>query len=359
MVKEILYPLVDSFTAFNVFRYISFRTAYGAVTALLISYIIGPKLIKILTEFRIGQTIRRDGPKTHYVKAGTPTMGGVLIIIAFSISILLWQEWKSLYIWIILLTALGFGCLGFIDDYLKLSRESSDGIRSKVKFSGQLCISFIIMLIVYVNRNPETTQLYVPFLKRPLFDMGILYIPFGMLLLSGMSNAVNLTDGLDGLAVGLVVIALMACSLLAYLTGHIKFAEYLGIPHIAGAGELTIAASSLMGACVGFLWYNVHPAEIMMGDTGSLTLGGLIGIIGILIKKELILLVISGVFIMEVLSVIIQVLYFKRTGKRVFKMAPLHHHFEKLGMAESKIVARFWILGCMFAILGLSTIKIQ
>jgi phospho-N-acetylmuramoyl-pentapeptide-transferase len=286
-------------------------------------------------------------------------MGGALIIIAFIISVLLWQEISAFYTWIILLTAVGFGSLGFMDDFLKITKKNSDGLRAGVKFSGQLLVSFGVMLIIYLTRNDYTTLLYIPFLKSAVLNLGIFYIPFGMLLIVGMSNAVNLTDGLDGLATGLVIIGLIAFTLLAYLSGHSEFARYLFIPYLQGAGELTVSVTALLGSSVGFLWFNSHPAEVMMGDTGSLSLGGLLAVFSLLLKKEILLLIIGGVFVMETISVIIQVLHYKRTGRRVFKMAPIHHHFELSGWAESKVVTRFWILGGMFAILGLSTLKIQ
>ena len=359
MIKAIFYPLVDTIRAFNIFQYITFRSAYAAVTALLISFLFGPWVIKRLTQLKLGQEIRSDGPQTHLAKAGTPTMGGTLIIISFVLSVVLWQELGSFYSWVVLLTALGLGGLGFADDFLKISKKNSDGLRASVKFWGQILVSAAVMIVVYLSRNDQTTLLYIPFLKNPILDLGIFYIPFGMFLIVGMSNAVNLTDGLDGLATGLTLIDLLAVTILAYLTGHSEFAGYLYIPFIPGAGELTISATALLGACVGFLWFNTHPAEVMMGDTGSLTLGGLLAVFSILLKKEILMLIIGGVFVMETLSVMIQVAYFKRTGKRVFKMAPLHHHFELSGWAESKVVARFWILGGMFAILGLSTLKLQ
>ncbi|MCG8453716.1 MAG: phospho-N-acetylmuramoyl-pentapeptide-transferase [Spirochaetales bacterium] len=359
MIKAILFPLVDTIKAFNIFQYITFRAAYASVTALLVSFLFGPWVIRKLTELKLGQEVRSDGPQSHLVKAGTPTMGGVLIILAFLFAVILWQDVAQIYTWIVLVTALGLGGLGFADDFLKITKKNSDGLRAGVKFSGQMIVSFVVMLLIYMVRNEETTLLYLPFIKGAVFDLGLLYIPFGMLMIVGMSNAVNLTDGLDGLATGLTVICLIAFIILAYLTGHSEFAQYLYIPFIRGAGELSIATAALLGACVGFLWFNAHPAEVMMGDTGSLTLGGLMAVFSLLLKKEILLLIIGGVFVMETLSVIIQVLHFKRTGKRVFKMAPLHHHFELYGWAESKVVARFWILGGMFAILGLSTLKLQ
>lgn len=359
MIKAIFYPLADTVSAFNIFQYISFRSAYAAVTALMISFLFGPGVIRGLTRLNLRQKVRTDGPRTHLAKSGTPTMGGVLIIIALAVSMILWQEITSLYTWTVLLAAGGFGVLGFVDDFLKITRGNSDGLRAGVKFSGQIVVSFAVMLLIVITGNPETTRLYIPFFKNAVLDMGLLYIPFGMLLIAGMSNAVNLTDGLDGLAAGLVIIAAAAFAALAYLTGHSEFAQYLYIPFLSGSGELTISAAAMLGASVGFLWFNTHPAEVMMGDTGSLTLGGLLAVFALMLKKEILLLIIGGVFVIETLSVIIQVLYFKRTGRRVFRMAPLHHHFELSGWAESKVVARFWIIGGMFAILGLSTLKIQ
>ena len=359
MIKAIFYPLADTVSAFNIFQYISFRSAYAAVTALMISFLFGPGVIRGLTRLNLRQKVRTDGPQTHLAKSGTPTMGGVLIIIALAVSMILWQEITSLYTWTVLLAAGGFGVLGFVDDFLKITRGNSDGLRAGVKFSGQIVVSFAVMLLIVITGNPETTRLYIPFFKNAVLDMGLLYIPFGMLLIAGMSNAVNLTDGLDGLAAGLVIIAAAAFAALAYLTGHSEFAQYLYIPFLSGSGELTISAAAMLGASVGFLWFNTHPAEVMMGDTGSLTLGGLLAVFALMLKKEVLLLIIGGVFVIETLSVIIQVLYFKRTGRRVFRMAPLHHHFELSGWAESKVVARFWIIGGMFAILGLSTLKIQ
>ncbi len=359
MIKAFLYPLVDVVSAFNVFQYLSFRSAYAAVTALLLAFLLGPWVIQKLSKFKIGQIIRLDGPESHQAKAGTPTMGGLLIILAFILSVLLWQDLSSGYILIVLIATLGFGLIGFLDDYLKITKSDSSGMRAGVKFAGQIIVAMIVMIVIFVTRNSETTLLYLPFLKRAVLDMGLLYIPFGMLMMVGMSNAVNLTDGLDGLATGLVIIALIAVTVLAYLSGHIEFANYLIIPYLAGAGELTIASTALLGACVGFLWFNTHRAEIMLGDSGSLTLGGVLAVFSLLLKKEILLLIIGGVFVIEVLSVMIQVFYFKKTGRRVFRMAPLHHHFELSGWEESKVVARFWILGGMFAILGLSTLKIQ
>ncbi len=359
MIRELLYPLADTIGAFNIFQYISFRAAGAVVSSLLISFLLGPWVIRKLTQLKAGQSIREDGPESHFVKAGTPTMGGVLIVASFVVSVLFWQNLRGFYSWIVLFTVVGLGALGYMDDYLKISRKNSDGLHAKVKFLGQVLVSFGIMLFIYHFRNEQTTLLYLPFLKNAVLDMGIFYIPFGMLLIVGMSNAVNLTDGLDGLAAGLVIMALLAITVLAYLSGHAEFAQYLIIPHLPGAGELTISTMALTGACVGFLWFNTHPAEVMMGDTGSLSLGGILAVFALLLKKEILLLVIGGMFVLETVSVVIQVLHFRKTGKRVFRMAPLHHHFELSGWAESKVVARFWILGGLFAVLGLSTLKLQ
>ena len=359
MLKDILLPLVQYFSPLNVFQYITFRSAYAAVTALLLSFLLGPRVILGLKKLKFGEEIRSDGPKSHLAKSGTPTMGGLLIIASFVFSVLMWQDIPALYTWIVVLTCLGLGLLGFIDDYLKIHRPTSRGVNVSTKLISQFSVALLVMVLVYVFRNEYTTLLYIPFRKQPLLDMGWLYIPFGTFLIVGMSNAVNLTDGLDGLAVGLSIIVLLAFTVLSYLTGHMEFAEYLFIPGIKGAGELTVSTTALLGACVGFLWFNSHPAEVMMGDTGSLTLGGILAVFSILLKKEILLLVIGGVFVLEIFSVIIQVLYFRLTSKRVFLMAPLHHHFELIGWKESKVVLRFWILGAMLAILGLSTLKIQ
>ncbi len=359
MFEAIFYPLVEYFSFFNIFKYISFRSAYAAVTALLISFLFGPRVIKMLTRLKLGQEVRDDGPETHLSKAGTPTMGGVLIVLSVTISVLLWQDLSEFYTWVTLIALVGFGVLGFFDDYLKITRKSSEGLRSGFKLWGQLIISTVIMLVLYLFRNEHTTLLYMPFFKNAILDLGVLYIPFGVFWLVGFSNAVNLTDGLDGLATGLMIIALIAFTAIAYLSGHAVFADYLQIPFLKGSGELTVVTFAFLGACVGFLWFNCHPAEIMMGDTGSLSMGGFIATLSLILKKEILLVIIGGVFVIETVSVMIQVYSFKRTGKRVFKMAPLHHHFELSGWAESKVVARFWILGGLFAILGLSTLKLQ
>ncbi len=359
MLKSLLFPLVKVLTFFNVFQYITFRAAYAAITALIISFIFGPKLIEILKRKKAGQEIRKDGPETHKAKSGTPTMGGILIILAIVVSVLLWQDLDLTYTWVCIFALVGFGAIGFVDDYLKVFRHSSDGLRASFKFGAQTVLSTIIVVFIFMTRHQYTTLLYLPFFKFPIVNLSYFYIPFGVFVIVAFSNAVNLTDGLDGLATGLMVMVGIAFAVVAYVSGRPDFAAYLQIPFVDGGGELTILSFALVGACVGFLWYNSHPAEIIMGDTGSLSLGGLIGVLALLLKKEILVVIIGGMFVIEAVSVVIQVFYFKLTGKRVFLMAPLHHHFEKKGWAESKVVTRFWILGGMLTILSLSTLKIQ
>jgi phospho-N-acetylmuramoyl-pentapeptide-transferase len=359
MFPEFLYPLVRYFTPFNVFQYITFRAAYAAITSLLICFIFGPAIIRFLQRKEAGESIRIDGPTTHKAKSGTPTMGGLMIILAIVVSSVLWMDIATVYTWVILLSVVGFGLLGFVDDWLKTYRKQTGGMEASVKFIGQIALALTVSLFLYFNPTQHTTLLYIPFIKQPVLDLGIFYVPFGVLLLVGTTNAVNLTDGLDGLATGLVILVGLTFTALSYLAGRVDFADYLQIPFLAGAGELSVFALALVGACVGFLWFNAHPAEVMMGDTGSLSLGGAIGVMAMMIKKEILLIVVGGVFVLEAASVIIQVASYKMRGKRVFKMAPLHHHFELIGWAESKVVLRLWILGGLFAILSLSTLKLR
>ena len=359
MFYRFVYPLVRFFTPLNVFQYITFRAAYAAITSLLICFLFGPSVISFLRRKEAGESIRADGPQTHQVKSGTPTMGGLLMIPAIVLSSILWMDVASYYTWAVVFTVLGFGLIGFIDDYLKLYRRNSDGMRAGVKIAGQTIVALVVTLWLYGRGSTVTTQLFFPFFKDPLIDLSVLYIPFGVFLLVGCTNAVNLTDGLDGLATGLVIMVALTFAALAYLAGRVDFASYLQIVFVPSGGELAIFCLAVVGACVGFLWYNAHPAEIMMGDTGSLALGGAIGVVAMTIKKEILLVVIGGVFVLEVLSVIIQVVSYKTRKKRVFLMAPIHHHFELMGWAESKVVMRLWILGGLFAILSLSTLKIR
>ena len=358
MFYKFIYPLYKYWTAFNVFQYITFRAAYAALTTLLLCYVTGPRIIAALRQLKIGQSIREDGPRSHLSKGGTPTMGGVLIILAVIISMLLWQDLESSVVWIIAASFAGFGAIGFIDDFLKIKAHNSKGLSPAAKLILQFILAAAVTLYLYFEMN-ISTAIYVPFFKNPVIDMGVWWIPFAMLLIVGESNAVNLSDGLDGLAAGLLIFVFITLAILTYVTGRVDFSKYLGIPYIEDGGELTIFCLAAIGACVGFLWFNAHPAEVFMGDVGSLSLGGVIAVISLLIKKEILILIIGGVFVLEAASVIIQVLVFKIRKQRVFKMAPLHHHFELSGWAETKVVTRFWILGALCAIIALSTLKIQ
>jgi phospho-N-acetylmuramoyl-pentapeptide-transferase len=356
---KLLYPLVRLAGIFNVFQYVTFRAAYAAITALLIAFLLGPWMIRKLRALKVGQVVRGDGPETHLAKAGTPTMGGLLIIASMVIALLLWQDPANPYTWIVGLAVVGYGGIGFVDDWLKIRRKSSGGLRASLKLIAQFALALGIVLALYLGRNEHTTMLYIPLIKQPVADLGIWYVPLAVLLLVGYSNAVNITDGQDGLATGLVILVGVAFGLLAYVTGRADWADYLLIPYVPQSAELTIFCLALAGAAVGFLWFNSHPAEVMMGDTGSLALGGAIGTVALMTKKEVLLFVVGGVFVIEIASVVIQVVTFKLTGRRAFRMAPLHHHFEKLGWPEEKVVTRFWILGGLFAILALSTLKLQ
>ncbi len=359
MFLKFLYPLVERLSFLNIFRYITFRGAYAAITALLLCFILGPWVIRKLRALKAGaNSVREDTPKTHLAKAGTPSMGGVLIVFAVVVSALLWMDLDNLYTWTLLLTILGFGSLGFVDDFLKMSARKK-GISIGVKFGGQIIAAAAVVIILYLTRGPEATLLYVPFFKTPVADLSWAYIPFAVVLMVGYSNAVNFTDGLDGLATGLVIMVGISLSVIAYISGRMDWAEFLFVPYVKGAGEIMIFCLAVTGAAVGFLWFNSHPAEVIMGDTGSLAFGGIFGVVAMILKKEVLLFIIGGVFVLELLSVVIQILSFRLFGKRVFKMAPLHHHFELSGWAESKVVTRLWILGGLFAILGLSTLKIQ
>lgn len=360
MFLEWIYPLVKYFTPLNVFRYLTFRSAYAAVTALLVAFLFGPVIIEKLRRVKFGQSVRLDGPQSHLVKTGTPTMGGLLILAAVVTATLLWVDLSNRYIWVCIVSMLGFGLVGFMDDWLKIKKKNSDGISAKAKLAGQAIVALGAVLFLYFDQSGEMTKLYVPFFKNPVVDLGVFWIPLAVVYVVGWSNAVNLSDGLDGLATGLVIMSVIAFSILTYLSGRPDWSEYLGIPFIRGSGELTVFCLALLGACVGFLWFNAHPAEVFMGDVGSLSLGGVLAVLALVVKKELLLFIIGGVFILEEASVAIQVLYFKATkGKRVFRMAPLHHHFELSGWKETQVVTRFWILGGLFAIIALSTLKIQ
>ncbi len=360
MLLELLYPLVKYFSALNIFKYLTFRSAYAAITALLIAFLFGPWVIERLRVLKFGQSVRADGPETHLAKSGTPTMGGILIILAVAFSVFLWGDFGNVYPWVALGALLGFGLIGLVDDLLKIKLHNSDGLSAPMKLVAQIAVATAVVLYLYLNGGADISRLWVPFFKRPLVDLGFWGVPVAVIYVVYWSNAVNLSDGLDGLATGLVIMALLAFSVLTYLTGRADWSAYLAIPYVKGAGELTVFNLALLGACVGFLWFNSHPAEVFMGDVGSLSLGGVLGVLSLIVKKELLLLVIGGVFMMEVFSVVLQVAWFKLSkGRRLFKMAPVHHHFELRGWKETKVVARFWILGGIFAILALSTLKIQ
>jgi len=359
MFHELIEFLYGIFTPFRIFGYLTFRSAFAALTTLLICFVFGGKIIENLRRLKIGQSVREDGPATHLIKSGTPTMGGIFIILSVVIAIGFWGNWRNSAVLITTGAFIAFGAIGFIDDYLKVTRRNSEGLPVWAKLVFQFAAAVGVVLVIYFTGGEETTALYIPFFKEPVLDMGLLWIPFAVLLVVGESNAVNFSDGLDGLLAGLLIIVFLTLAILSYITGRVDFSEYLGIPYIPEAGELTVFCLAAAGACVGFLWFNAHPAEVFMGDVGSLSLGGVVAVISLITKKEILLLVIGGVFILEIASVVIQVVSYKLRKKRVFKMAPLHHHYELMGWSESKTVIRFWILGGLFAIIALSTLKIQ
>jgi phospho-N-acetylmuramoyl-pentapeptide-transferase len=362
MLYYLLYPLRDVIVGFNVFRYITLRTAFAALTALLISFILGPWLIDRMRRIKVGQFIREEGPKSHQQKAGTPTMGGILINVAILIPTILWADILNPYIWIILFVTFAYATIGFFDDYLKLARKRNLGLTAKQKFTAQFGVALLAGLaIAYLPsiHNNYSTVLTFPFFARVVLNLGVLYIPFIMIVIVGASNAVNLTDGLDGLAIGSTLIAAATYAVLTYAAGHFRIADYLRIAWVPQTGELAVFCGAMVGASLGFLWFNAHPAEIFMGDVGSLALGGAIGCLAVMIKQEILLVLVGGLFVLEALSVIIQVASFKLTGRRIFKMSPIHHHFELSGWRETKVVVRFWIIAIMFAMLSLATLKLR
>ena len=358
MLFHLLYPLHTSYSVFNVFRYITFRAALAALMALLLSFLIGPYLIRLLTAKQIGQPIREDGPASHTVKAGTPTMGGTLILLALVISTLLLADIGNVYVLLALFVTLGFGVIGFVDDTLKLRRKSSKGLTMTTKLLCQIGVALAAVTILYMQPTFNSV-VGIPFFKNLRPDIGIWYIPFAILVIVGTSNAVNLTDGLDGLAIGPVMVAAATYALIVYVTGHVKFAEYLQIPYVGRVGELTIFCAAMVASGLGFLWFNTYPAQMFMGDVGSLALGAALGIVAVMTKNEILLLIVGGVFVAEALSVIFQVFSFKFRGKRVFLMAPIHHHYELKGWPEPQIIVRFWIISVICALLGLSTLKLR
>ena len=361
MLYSFLISLVDQFSVFNVFGYLTFRTGLSVISSLIIIFLIGGPFIKFIESRKITGPIREDGPTDHIVKkVGTPTMGGVLILIGILFGTLLWADLNNSYIWVLLMVATSFGLLGFIDDYLKIKRNNSRGISSGMKIVCQIILSLIaIFLLIKFGSNDHLKNLYFPFFKNLVINLGLFFVPFYLFIIVGSSNAVNLTDGLDGLATVPVMLVALSFTLICYVVGNTVFSEYLQIPYIADVGEASIFCGAIVGSCLGFLWYNAPPAKIFMGDTGSLSLGGSLGAVSIISKHEIVLGVIGGLFVLETVSVIIQVVSFKLTGKRVFMMAPLHHHFEKKGWAESTVVIRFWIISIILALIGLATLKLR
>jgi len=358
----LLVPLRDDISFFNVFRYITVRTALAGITALLLSFLFGPWLIRFLKKKQIGQEIRAEGPQSHYSKKGTPSMGGLLIIGATLASTFLWGNLDNTYVWLAVAAMFFFGIIGFIDDFQKIRRKRSKGLSGRHKILLQFVLAAVLGLsLIYLGlENKFSLQLSLPFIKEWTPYLGLYYLPWIIFILVGSSNAVNLADGLDGLAIGLTFFSASALTALTYIVGNVKWSGYLGITYVSSAAELTIFAGALSGACLGFLWFNSHPAEIFMGDVGALSLGGTLGLVAILIKQEFLLFFVAGVFILEAASVLLQVSFFKLTGgKRIFKMAPLHHHFELIGWPEEKVVIRFWILAIIFALLSLATLKLR
>ena len=362
MLYNLLAPLAEDYTLFNLFRYLTFRSGGAVFTALIICFIVGPRLIRWLRKVQNGgQPIRDDGPESHLLtKKGTPTMGGLMMLFAVTVSTVLWCDITNHYVWVALFVTLGYGLIGFLDDYLKVSKKNHKGLSGKKKLLGQFVIAFAAAYwITTVTPDGLNHHLALPFFKNLLINLGILYLPFVAIVLVGASNAVNLTDGLDGLAIVPIMIAAGCFALITYLAGNLQFANYLQIHYVPGTGELAVFCAAMIGAGLGFLWYNAPPAKVFMGDTGSLAFGGALGAVAVMVKHEIVLAIIGGLFVMEALSVIIQVASFKLTGKRVFRMAPIHHHFEKLGWQESTVVIRFWIIAVILALIGLSTLKLR
>ncbi|MEY2700357.1 MAG: hypothetical protein RIQ52_1112 [Pseudomonadota bacterium] len=352
--------LQDYFDVFRVFHYLTFRAILGVLTALVIALLTGPAMIRRLSYYKIGQSVRDDGPQSHFSKAGTPTMGGALILVSITISTLLWADLSNRYVWVALLVTLAFGAIGFVDDYKKLVLKNSKGLAARHKYFWQSVVGFIAACILYsLATLPQETQFIVPFFKHVVINMGWWYIPMAYLVIVGSSNAVNLTDGLDGLAIMPTVMVGGALGIFAYASGNAHFAEYLGIPHLGKAGELVVICGALVGAGLGFLWFNTYPAQVFMGDMGALALGATLGVLAVMVRQELVLMIMGGVFVMETVSVMVQVISFRMTGKRVFRMAPIHHHFELKGWPEPRVIVRFWIITVILVLCGLATLKLR
>lgn len=352
--------LAGYYTAFNVFQYLTFRAILGTLTALGIGLLVGPWLIRRLTRYQVGQQIREEGPVSHYSKAGTPTMGGALMLVGIAVATLLWGDLGSRYVWIVLLTTLTFGGIGGVDDWLKLTRGSSEGLRARTKFLWQTVVGLIAGGVLYATAaTPIETTLILPLLKDFAVPLGLFFIPLTWLVVVGASNAVNLTDGLDGLAIMPTVLVAGALGVFAYASGNVNFADYLGIPYVAGAGELIVFVGALVGAGLAFLWFNTYPAQVFMGDVGALALGAALGMVAMVVRQEVVLFIMGGVFVAETVSVMLQVLWYKRTGRRIFRMAPLHHHFELKGWPEPRVIVRFWIISVVLVLVGLATLKLR
>lgn len=367
MLLELARWFAHDIRGFNVFNYITLRAVLATLTALAISFIVGPGMIRKLTEYKVGQAVRDDGPQTHLVKAGTPTMGGALILVAIAIATLLWADLHNRFVWVVLITTLGFGAIGWVDDYRKVVYKNPKGLSAKAKYFWQSIIGLGVAIFLYqTSATPIETTLIVPFFKTLTLPLGAIgFVLLTYLVVVGSSNAVNLTDGLDGLAILPTVMVGSALAIFAYVAGHLYFSKYLGIPYVAGAGELMVFCAAMAGAGLGFLWFNAYPAEVFMGDVGALALGAALGVVAVIVRQEIVLFIMGGVFVMETFSVAIQVLYFKYTkmrtgtGKRIFLMAPLHHHYEQKGWKETQVVVRFWIITMMLVLVGLSTLKLR
>jgi phospho-N-acetylmuramoyl-pentapeptide-transferase len=360
MLIWLFHYLAYYYRAFNVFEYITLRAILGSLTALLIALLVGPPMIRRFTQYKVGQFVRDDGPKSHYSKAGTPTMGGVLVLVAITLSTLLWADLSNVYVWIVLGVMLGFGMVGGIDDYRKLVLRNSKGLPARWKYFWQSLIGLTAAILLYWKaKTPQEVNLLVPFFKNVMIPLGIFYIVLTYFVIVGTSNAVNLTDGLDGLAIMPIVLVGGALGIFAYITGHVKFSHYLAIPYIPGVEEISVFSAALVGAGLGFLWFNTYPAQVFMGDVGALGLGAALGIIAVLVRQELVLSIMGGIFVVETLSVILQVASFKLTKRRLFRMAPIHHHFELIGWPEPKVIVRFWIITVILVLVGLATLKLR
>jgi phospho-N-acetylmuramoyl-pentapeptide-transferase len=367
MLLELARYLAHDIRGFNVFNYITLRAVMATLTALIISFVVGPKMIKKLTQYKVGQSVREDGPQTHLIKAGTPTMGGALILVAIALSTLLWADLHNRFIWVVLVTTLGFGAIGWVDDYRKVVHRNPKGLSAKAKIFWQSLIGVGVAIFLYKTAaSPIETTFIVPFFKTLVLPLGFVgFLVLTYMVVVGSSNAVNLTDGLDGLAILPTVMVGGALGIFAYVAGHLYFSKYLGVPYVAGAGELMVFCAAMAGAGLGFLWFNAYPAEVFMGDVGALALGGALGVVAVIVRQEIVLFIMGGVFVIETFSVAIQVMYFKftkyrtGTGRRIFLMAPLHHHYEQKGWKETQVVVRFWIITMMLVLVGLSTLKIR